>query len=134
MQSTRPLPTNLRRLCTRPTTRTGKTGWRHYCSKTSTSQTSILLVNLQITLALISPPYAPTTSNGLPDLAEDNAAKVAVLTESFFPPPPVVSHVLPNQIYPTPLCGPQFFSKTRIQQVVQTSAHIRHQAWTRFLM
>jgi hypothetical protein len=55
-----------------------------------------------------------TTSNGLPDLAEDNAAKVIALTESFFPPPPVTSHVPPNQVYPTPLCGPRFFSRSRI--------------------
>ena len=51
-------------------------------------------------------PTLRTTSNGLPDLAEDNLAKVAALAESFFPPPPTVSHVPPNQIYPTPLRGP----------------------------
>jgi hypothetical protein len=51
-------------------------------------------------------PTLRTTSNGLPDLAEDNLAKVAALAESFFPPPPTVSHDPPNQIYPTPLRSP----------------------------
>jgi hypothetical protein len=64
-------------------------------------------------------PTLHTTSNGLPDLTEDNAAKVAALTESFFPPPPAISHVPPNQIYPMPLRGLRFFSKTRIRQVVK---------------
>jgi hypothetical protein len=64
-------------------------------------------------------PTLCTTSNGLPDLAEDNLAKVAALAESFFPPPPTVSHVPPNQIYPSPLHSPRFFSKRRIWQVIQ---------------
>jgi hypothetical protein len=65
-------------------------------------------------------PTLRTTLNGLPDLAEDNLAKVAALTESFFPPPPTVSHVPPNQIYPTPLRGPRFFSRKRIRQVIRS--------------
>ena len=65
-------------------------------------------------------PILRTTSNGLPDIAEDNAAKAIALTESFFPPPPAISHVPPNQVYPTPLRGPRFFSKSRIRQVVKT--------------
>jgi hypothetical protein len=65
-------------------------------------------------------PTLRITSNGLPDLAEDNLAKVAALAESFFPPPPTVSHVPPNQIYPTPLRSPRFFSRNRIRQVIRS--------------
>ena len=35
-------------------------------------------------------PTLRTTSNGLPDIAEDNAAKAITLTESFFFPPPAI--------------------------------------------
>ena len=59
-------------------------------------------------------------SNGMPDLAEDNEQKVKVLASSFFPLPLNTSHVPSHQEYPTPLKGPHFFSKVRIQQVICT--------------
>jgi hypothetical protein len=59
-------------------------------------------------------------TNGLPDVADDNAKKVKALADSFFPPPPAVSSVPPNQVYPTPLKGPRFFSRSRIRQVIKS--------------
>ena len=65
-------------------------------------------------------PPLRTQTNGLPDVAENNNQKVKVLAESFFPPPPETSHVPPHQVYPTPLKGPRFFSRSRIRQVIHT--------------
>jgi ribonuclease HI len=64
-------------------------------------------------------PSLRTTTNRLPDIAEDNLTKATALTGSFFPPPPANSHVPPGQIYPTPLRGPRFFPRSRIRQVVK---------------
>ena len=50
-------------------------------------------------------PSLKTTSNRLPALTEENPDKVATLAESFFPPPPVTSHVPINHTYPAPLPG-----------------------------
>ena len=44
-------------------------------------------------------PSLQTQTNRLPDVTEDNDQKVKVLAESFFPPPPGVSQVPPDQIY-----------------------------------
>ena len=68
--------------------------------------------------ARISPLHMYT--NGLPDVADDNEKKVKVLAHSFFPPPPAVLTVPLNQIYPTPLKGPHFFTRSKIRQVIQS--------------
>lgn len=64
-------------------------------------------------------PTLRTTTNKLPDTAEANLAKAEALTGSIFPPPPTVSHVPPNHIYPMPLHGPHFFLRSRIRQVIK---------------
>ena len=65
-------------------------------------------------------PPLRTTINGLQDIAESNEDKVKALAESFFPPPPLISHVPPDHNYPAPLRGPRFFSRSRIRQVIST--------------
>jgi hypothetical protein len=41
-------------------------------------------------------PSLRTTTNNLPNTADDNLSKAAALAESFFPPPPAFSQVLPD--------------------------------------
>jgi hypothetical protein len=48
--------------------------------------------------------------NGVDGLAEDNSSKVETLSQSFFPPLPIMSSVPPNVVYPEPLKGIKFFS------------------------
>jgi hypothetical protein len=61
-----------------------------------------------------------TNTNRLPDLAEDNISKAEALALSFFLPPPAVSHVPSNQVYPLHLKGIRFFSWARIHQVIHS--------------
>jgi hypothetical protein len=64
-------------------------------------------------------PTLHTTINGCPTLAEENSAKVTVLTKSFFPSL-TLPHTQLNQTYPPPLCGPCFFPRPRIRQVIKS--------------
>ena len=63
-------------------------------------------------------PSLYTTTNNLPNTADDNPSKAAALAEFFFPPPPAFSHVPPDANYPPPLKGIHFFSRARIRQVI----------------
>ena len=63
-------------------------------------------------------PPLRTTINRLQDTAELNEDKVKALAESFFPPLLLISHMPPDQNYPTLLCGPRFSSRLRIHQVI----------------
>ena len=63
-------------------------------------------------------PPLRTTVNGMQDTAESNEDKVKALAESFFPQPPLISHIMPDQIYPTLLQGLCFCSRSRIGQVI----------------
>ena len=48
-----------------------------------------------------------------------------MLAELFFPPLPLISHIPPDQTYPTPLQGPHFFSRLRIHQVISVLSHYK---------
>jgi hypothetical protein len=109
--------------------------WKNWLE--SLSQQDLYIANIYITSepSDFSSAHIPSlyiTSNGHPDLMEDNITKVAALAGSFFPPLPMTLQVPPNQVYPTPLCGPRFFSRARIKQVIQSLSPYKALAQKKF--